>query len=354
MIANTAIARGMLGKKGAGLLPLRGHSNVQGMGTVGVVPTLKGEMAKAIEKQLGVTLPTSSGFDTMSGMKAAHNGEVDLVLCLGGNLAGANPDTRFAMDAMAKVSRVGYLSTTLNQGHFFGRGVETILFPVLARDEEPQTTTQESMFNFVRRSSGGESRHDGPRSEVNVIIDLVKDSVGIIDWEQFRNYDSIRELLASCLDGFNPDEEHQIEGRTFHSPIFKTKTGKAKAHRVNLREIHHSNQEKLRLMTIRSEGQFNTVVYEEEDVYRGQTRRDIVMMHKDDISSRGLKENESVGVIGPSGELRVIVRVMNIARGNCAMYFPEVNSILSNAVDQESLTPFFKGEFVDVVSRVNA
>lgn len=107
-------------------------------------------------------------------------------------------------------------------------------------------------------------------------------------------------------------------------------------------------------MTIRSEGQFNTVVYEEEDVYRGQTRRDIVMMHKDDISSRGLKENESVGVIGPSGELRVIVRVMNIARGNCAMYFPEVNSILSNAVDQESLTPFFKGEFVDVVSRVNA
>jgi molybdopterin-dependent oxidoreductase alpha subunit len=354
MIANTAIARGMLGKKGAGLLPLRGHSNVQGMGTVGVVPTLKGAMAEAIEKQLGVTLPTSSGFDTMSGMKAAHHGEVDFVLCLGGNLAGANPDTRFAMDAMAKVSRVGYLSTTLNLGHFSGRGVETILFPVLARDEEPQTTTQESMFNFVRRSSGGESRHDGPRSEVNVIIDLVKDSVGIIDWEQFRNYDSIRELLASCLDGFNPDEEHQIEGRTFHSPIFKTKTGNAKAHRVNLREIHHSNQEKLRLMTIRSEGQFNTVVYEEEDVYRGQTRRDIVMMHKDDISSRGLKEDDSVCVIGPSGELRVIVRVMNIARGNCAMYFPEVNSILSNAVDQESLTPFFKGEFVDVVPRVNA
>jgi molybdopterin-dependent oxidoreductase alpha subunit len=353
MIANTAMARGMIGKKGAGLLPLRGHSNVQGMGTVGVVPKLKGAMATAIEKQLGVTLPTSSGFDTMSGIKAAQNGEVDFALCLGGNLVGSNPDTRFAMESMAKISRVSYLSTTLNQGHCIGRGRETIILPVLARDEESQITTQESMFNFVRRSSGGEARHEGPRSEVDVIIDLVKESVGVIDWDTYRDHNAIRELLARCIEGFDPDEEHQIKGRTFHSPTFATKSGRAKAHRVKLLETKRADQDNLRLMTIRSEGQFNTVVYEEEDVYRGQTRRDIVMMHREDITSRGLKENDLVTVLGPSGEIHVIVRCMDIAKGNCAMYFPEVNIILSNVVDAESLTPFFKGELVNVIPRVH-
>ncbi len=351
MIANTAIARGMLGKKGAGLLPLRGHSNVQGMGSVGVVPALKGEMAKSIEKELGVQLPTTDGFDTMAGMQAAFQDNVDFAMCLGGNLVGSNPDTKFAIEAMKRIGLVTYLSTTLNQGHFLGRGSETIILPVLARDEELQITTQESMFNFVRRSSGGNSRHKEPRSEVDIIIDIARDGIGIIDWERFRNHSAIRRLLASCMLGFNPDAEHQIEGRTFHTPLFATKNRKAKAHTVSLREVHNEN--KFRLMTIRSEGQFNTVVYEEEDAFRGQTRRDIVMMHKDDIDAIGAKENDEVTVRGASGYLCVIVRQVDIAKGNCAMYFPEANVILSHNVDSESRTPLFKGELVDICLRVN-
>jgi molybdopterin-dependent oxidoreductase alpha subunit len=352
MIANLAMARGMLGKEGAGLLPLRGHSNVQGMGSVGVVPALKGAMARAIEKKLDVVLPTTTGFDTMAGMEAAHEGKVDFVFCLGGNLVGSNPNTRFAMEAMSKVKQVTYLSTTLNQGHCIGRGAETIIFPVFARDEEPQVTTQESMFNFVRRSSGGSPRHIGPKSEVEIIVHLASKAVGKIDWEPYKDHDEIRSLIAACLQGFNAVKEHQIPGRTFHTPLFATPNGKAKAHRIRLREVQHD--EKFRLMTIRSEGQFNTVVYEEEDVFRGQKRRDIVMMHEEDIRSLGVKQNDTVIVRGPSGEMHVVVRRIDITKGNCAMYFPEVNKILSTTVDCESRTPLFKGELVEIFSAVHA
>ena len=352
-IANTAIARGMIGKKGAGLLPLRGHSNVQGMGTVGVVPALKGAIASAIEEELGVVLPTSVGMDTMACMHAAEAGEIDYAMCLGGNLLAANPDTRFAINAMSKIKFVSYMSTTLNKGHFLGRGAETIVLPVLARDEESQITTQESMFNFVRRSSGGVQRHTGPRSEVSIIAELGHAGIGVIPWEQFQNYSSIRALIAKCVSGFDANEEHQIEGRTFHTPNFPTDSGRAVAHDVEIRPHHVIEKHQLRLMTIRSEGQFNTVVYEEEDVYRDQTRRDIVMMNPEDMEAMQLKQNQSILVRGDAGELQSVVRAFDIARGNCAMYYPEANVLLSTKVDQESRTPLFNGAVVELIDRVD-
>ena len=352
-IANTAIARGMIGKKGAGLLPLRGHSNVQGMGTVGVVPALKGAMASAIEEELGVVLPTSVGMDTMACMHAAEAGEIDYAMCLGGNLLAANPDTRFAINAMSKIKFVSYMSTTLNKGHFLGRGAETIVLPVLARDEESQITTQESMFNFVRRSSGGVQRHTGPRSEVSIIAELGHAGIGVIPWEQFQNYSSIRALIAKCVSGFDANEEHQIEGRTFHTPNFPTDSGRVVAHDVEIRPHHVIEKHQLRLMTIRSEGQFNTVVYEEEDVYRDQTRRDIVMMNPEDMEAMELKQNQSILVRGDAGELQSVVRAFDIARGNCAMYYPEANVLLSTKVDQESRTPLFNGAVVELIDRVD-
>jgi anaerobic selenocysteine-containing dehydrogenase len=237
----------------------------------------------------------------------------------------------------------------LNQGHFLGRGIETIILPVFARDEEPQQTTQESMFNFVRRSSGGESRHEGPRSEVDIIIELAKEGVGIISWEKFQDNQETRELIEKCLSGFDSTKEHHITGRTFHKPIFNTPSGKLHARSVKIDELDILSKSQLRLMTIRSEGQFNTVVYEEEDVYRGQTRRDIIMMNKGDVEDMQLCENESIVVRGNSGELEVKVRIVDIAKGNCAMYFPEANVLLSHEVDRESRTPLFKGEIIEIV-----
>jgi molybdopterin-dependent oxidoreductase alpha subunit len=349
MIANLAMSRGMLGKEGAGLLPLRGHSNVQGIGSVGVVPKLNNSFVSALENKLNLKLPSENGLDTMASMEAASRGEIDYAMCLGGNLIGSNPDTRFAMDAMAKIKLVSYMSTTLNQGHFAGRGEETLILPVLARDEENGLTTQESMFNFVRHSSGGCRRYQGPRSEVDVIVDVASNGIGVLEWERYRNHNTIRTLLASCLHGFDENRESHIKGRTFHNPEFATDNGKAKAHKIVLHERKQLRDNELRLMTIRSEGQFNTVVYEEEDIFRGQTKRDIVMMSAFDINRLGLQTNQKVVVRGTSGELEVTVREVFIANGNCAMYFPEANVLLSHNVDNESRTPLFKGELVEII-----
>src|SRR5207247_1120387 len=164
-IVNLALLRGMVGRPRAGLLPIRGHSNVQGMGSVGMTPNLKQQIFDNLEKILNVALPRSPGLDTMACMHAADNGTVRSAFCLGGNLFGSNPDSKFAHLALSKLDVVVYLNTTLNTGHAWGLGRETIILPVLARDEEPEPTTQESMFNFVRLSDGGPARLDGPRGE---------------------------------------------------------------------------------------------------------------------------------------------------------------------------------------------
>src|SRR5262249_8371100 len=148
-IANLALMRGMVGKPGAGLLPIRGHSNVQGIGTVGVTPQLKQAIFDRLQSHFGMKLPTKTGLLTMASMEAGGNGKLKFGLCLGGNLYGSNPDSAYAAEALGKLDLLVYMSTTLNTGHAHGLAGETIILPVLARDEEPQPTTQESMFSYV-------------------------------------------------------------------------------------------------------------------------------------------------------------------------------------------------------------
>ena len=158
-ISNLALLRGMIAKPFAGLLPLRGHSNVQGIGTIGVKPVLADEVLRNIEKQLGLALPDkkdSPGLDTLACLEAADRGEIDAALIMGGNLFQATPNSVWAEQAFDKIACKVYLTTTLNKGHVHGiDNSEAIILPVAARDEEPEPTTQESMFNFVRYSEGG-------------------------------------------------------------------------------------------------------------------------------------------------------------------------------------------------------
>ncbi len=137
-IVNLALLRGMVGRPRAGLLPIRGHSNVQGIGSVGVAPALKQKILDNLETYLKVKLPTRPGLDTMACMEAAEQGAVRSAVCLGGNLFGSNPDATFALQALSKLELVAYLSTTLNTGHAWGRARETLILPVRARDEEPE------------------------------------------------------------------------------------------------------------------------------------------------------------------------------------------------------------------------
>jgi molybdopterin-dependent oxidoreductase alpha subunit len=350
-IVNTALLRGMIGKPHAGVLPIRGHSNVQGIGTVGVTPTLKAGIIERMVKRLGVQPPTQPGLDTMACMHGTDRGELTTAFCLGGNLYGSNPDSVFAERALGKLEQITYLNTTLNTTHAWGLAKETLILPVLARDEEPQPTTQESMFNFIRYSQGGPTRVADARSEVSILTNLGQQVLASspVDWKQMESHRAVRLLMADLIPGLESlktidekKDEFHIPGRLIHTPVFPTPSGKAQFHIARLPVIDYP-PDSLRLMTIRSEGQFNTVVYEEEDLYRGQERRDIILMNPDDIKARGLQENQPVTVRSATGVMEnILVRPFDIRAGNAAMYFPEANVLVPSGVDPFSRTPAFK------------
>ncbi len=359
-IANLALLRGMIGKENAGLMPIRGHSNVQGIGSVGVTPKLKDAIFDKLQNELDVSLPTVAGLDTLACMDGANSGTLKFGLCLGGNLYGSNPDSVYADQSLSNLEMLVQLNTTLNTGHAMGLAKETIILPVLARDEESQPTTQESMFNLVRLSDGGQQRFEGARSEVDVVCDLgeevLSDSTPI-DWTGMRTHDNIRDWISKVIPGWTSigeiaktKREFQIAGRTLHEPRFAMESGRAKIHIHKLPDLK-GHGEWLRLMTVRSEGQFNTVVYEEEDIYRGQDRRDVILMNPRDVARLKLSHDQAVTIESKTGRLENIrIREFpEIKAGNVLMYYPEANVLVSRSVDPKSKTPAFKGELVRVL-----
>ncbi len=359
-IANLAMARGMLGRPGCGLLPIRGHSNVQGIGSVGVTPKLKDAIFENLQSKFHLDLPTTTGLDTLACMEAAHDRRMKFGLCLGGNLYGSNPDSRYAAEALSRLEMSVMLSTTLNTAHVNGLADETIILPVLPRDEEPEATTQESMFNFIRMSDGGPRRVPGPRSEVRVIADLGRRAIGdsdLICWDQLQQTSTIRNWISEVVPGYAKldkieaaKQEFQLDGRTFHEPKFPTADGKAVMHTHALPDLKGTDSNELRLMTVRSEGQFNTVVYEEEDLYRNQDRRDIILMHPDDLQRLGLQHDQPVSIRSDTGQIDgYLARGFDSIRpGNSLMYYPESNCLVSRYADPQSKTPAFKGIVVTV------
>jgi molybdopterin-dependent oxidoreductase alpha subunit len=359
-IGNLALARGMVGRHGAGLMPIRGHSNIQGIGSVGVTPKLKQQIFDQLRDKFSVQLPSSSGYDTLACMDAAHEGRMRMALCLGGNLYGSNPDATYADQALAKLDLLVMLNTTLNTGHAHGLAKETIILPVLARDEEPEPTTQESMFNFVRLSDGGPRRHPGPRSEVQVIAELGRQlfpAGGPVDWAAMAKTQTIRHWIAEVVPGYaqvkdidKTKQEFAVEGRLMHEAKFPTSSGLAHLHVHALPALRGIGPRELRLMTVRSEGQFNTVVYEEEDLYRNQERRDIILMHPDDLKRLGLKHNQPVTIRSAAGVMHgILARGWDqIRAGNALMYYPEANVLVDRSIDPASRTPSFKNVVVSI------
>jgi len=351
-IANIALMRGMVGKPGAGLLPIRGHSNVQGIGSVGVTPTLRKAIFDRLEGHFGVKLPTATGLDTLSCFEAMHAGGLSRGWCLGGNLYGATPNAEWARRGIEQLDSIVYFSTTLNTGHALGRARETLILPMLARDEESQATTQESMFNYVRLSDGGPRRHDGPRSEVATIAHIARGvlgDAGPVDWRSMEEHRNIRQAISAVVPGYekiaamdDTKAEFQVGGRSFRDPKFLTPSGRARFHVTPLPVVNRAVDE-LRLMTIRSEGQFNTVVYEEHDLYRRQERRDVILLNRSDIDRMNLRVDQRVTVRSPVGQLSgILVREALIRMGNAAMYYPEANVLVPPDADPESRTPAFK------------
>lgn len=361
-VVNLSLIRGMVGKPAAGLLPLRGHSNVQGIGTIGVRPVLQAEVMARMESLFGVTLPTSNGLDTMAAMQAADRSEIDLALLMGGNLYASNPNSAWAEKALAKINSKVFLTTTLNRGHLYGSDdTEVLVLPVTARDEEWQPTTQESMFNFVRLSDGGINRLSNVRPESWILSELANLVLGKsnIDFTHFQSHRHIRDAIAKIIPGMEElasidvaKREFHVNQRVLHTPEFKTESGKAhfKTSAIDTAEIQ---TRPYRLTTVRSEGQFNSIIYEDEDVYRQTTDRWCIMMCPDDIESLG--NVSEVTIQSDQGEMaNVSVVPFDLPPGNCMCYYPEANVLTATAVDPRSKTPGFKSTAVTLIPVVKS
>nr|VFK29410.1 MAG: oxidoreductase alpha (molybdopterin) subunit [Candidatus Kentron sp. MB]VFK33668.1 MAG: oxidoreductase alpha (molybdopterin) subunit [Candidatus Kentron sp. MB]VFK76286.1 MAG: oxidoreductase alpha (molybdopterin) subunit [Candidatus Kentron sp. MB] len=355
-IINLALLRAMVGREGAGLLPLRGHSNVQGVGSMGMTPTLEPAVLRNIEEKLGLNphpRPGSSeryGSDPVGCLSAAHDGAMDFAFMLGGNLFGASPDSTFVEQALTRIPRKVYLGSTLNSGHVHGvDGGETLIFPVTVRDEERQPTTQESMFSYVRVSEGGIHRFPQLPSEVEIIIHLASRliPIDVLDFSVFRQHKNIRRAIAEVVPGFKAmksvDEdgsEFHISGRAYYRPDFPTEIGKA---RFRIVPIPQQQPATYTMSSVRSEGQFNTIIYEHQDRYRRQPGRRVVLMNADDMHREGLRENDRVTLQNATGVMTgLFVREYDLPPGNLLTYFPEANVLIPRNTDPRCKTPSYK------------
>ncbi len=359
-LVNLALLRGMIGTQHAGLLPLRGHSNVQGIGTIGVKPLLQDDVMARMESAFDITLPRTDGMDTMACMNAAHRGDIDTAMIMGGNLLAANPNTSWATKALDNIGFKMFLTTTLNKGHVNGVGAgESLILPVTARDEEWSPTTQESMFNFVRLSDGGITRHDCVRPESVILSDLADSLLPDLPFKfsDFKNHQNTRQAIAEIVPGLEAladidvaRQEFHISGRLIHTPKFKTPSGKARFQTCAMPPpIVGKTKYPFRLATLRSEGQFNSIIYENHDSYRQTDDRWCVMMNQDDINALGLSRGDKVSLKSAFGEmLAVKIFAFDVPRGNLLCYYPEANALTGTAIDERSRTPSFKNTAVAI------
>ena len=351
-IANLALLRGMVGRPHAGVMPIRGHSNVQGVGSVGVSPIVKEAFARKLTELYGIEVPEERGLDTHQTILAMGEGRIKAAFCLGGNVFSSNPDLNATARAMQRVETTVYASTKLNPGHFHGRGETTFILPVLARDEERQATTQESMFNYVRLSEGGATppRAD-MKSEVEIIAGLAARMLppGRFDWSRLTDHETLRQGIAAVVPGWSAvadigrtKREFTIEGRIHHAPEFPRPGGRA-GMSVTPMPDNLPEPGQFMLMTLRSEGQFNSVVYDLEDIYRGADRRDVVFMNEADARELGFEHDDPIRVETEVGGMEGLrLRFLDVARGSVVLYYPEANAIVPRRIDDESGTPAFK------------
>ena len=355
-IANLALLRGMIGRPCSGLLPLRGHSNVQGIGTIGVKPVLADDILQKIEAHYGLNLPRKPGMDTLSCLRTAHDGNIDAAVIMGGNLLEASPDTAWADKAMSAIGFKLFLTTTLNRGHVRGLdNSEAMILPVTARDEEWEPTTQESMFNFIRLSDGGINRLDNVRPETHILSHLAEQTLVDVDldFSRFRQHGDIRQAIAQIVPGMQDlatievaKEEFHIRNRILHEPHFNTSSGKAEFRVTPLSKPMSepdSDRHMFRLATVRSEGQFNSIIYEEADSYRRNAPRWSVLMNATDMKMLGIGDGDRVTLKSETGAMKdVVALAFDLPTSSILAYFPEANVLADDAHDPRSMTPAFK------------
>ena len=368
-IANTALLTGNAGKEGAGTMPIRGHSNVQGFGSMGVTIRLKEEILQALEKLLQRSLSRLQGYDARTLIEASDRHQIDTLLCLGGNIYAANPDLTQAKRALGNIDTIIYLSTKPNLGHFHGLAKQnTLIIPVYTRFENPHKTTTESGNNFVRLNNEGTShlnQREGAElvSEVEFLSKLADRLHGddVVNWRSLQDTKYVRQLIATTIPDYekigeidDTNQEFTIANRIFHTPKFSTPSGKAQMFVTPLPELElptisdfglskYTQAIVLALGTGRSYSQHNTVVYKDGDYYRGMPHRNCILMSRADGDRAGFQEHQRVTVKGNVGSMENVEIIYGqIREGSSLMFYPEVNAIFSAPIDELSGTPAYK------------
>ncbi|AGB24501.1 molybdopterin-dependent oxidoreductase alpha subunit [Mycobacterium sp. JS623] len=369
-VTNVLLMRGMIGKPGAGLCPVRGHSNVQGDRTMGIWEKMPEEFLAALDDRFGIVSPREHGLDTVGAIRAMRDGHAKVFMGMGGNFAMATPDTAVTEAALRNCALTVQVSTKLNRSHIV-HGRTALILPSLGRtDRDIQNGTKqqvsvEDSMSMVHLSRG--SLHppsDQVHSEVAIVCQLARELLGPdhpVPWEQFAgDYDTIRDAIAVVVPGcedYNRKVRQPDGFQLPHGPRdsreFPTSTGKANFAANPLQWVPVP-EGRLVLQTLRSHDQYNTTIYGLDDRYRGvKGGRRVVFVNPADITRFGLAEGERVDLVSEftDGEDNLQERrakdfkVVSYSTpvGNAAAYYPETNALVAlDHVAEKSNTPVSK------------
>ncbi len=363
-VVNLALLRGSIGKPGAGLCPVRGHSNVQGDRTVGIWERPPPEFLEALGSRFDFAPPREHGLDTVSAIQSMHRGEARVFIGMGGNFLSATPDTEHTAQALRRCALTVQVSTKLNRSHLV-TGETALILPCLARTDRDvqadgeQFVSVENSMGIVH-SSKGRAEPPSPecRSEPAIVALLAHATLGAdpaIDWHgMVDDYDRIRDGIEAVIPGFEDYNQRVREPGGFELPNgprhgeFTTPDGLAHFTAYDVPSTELADGELL-LMTMRSHDQFNTTIYGNNDRYRGvHNERRVVFLNERDLRDRGLATGDVVDITSTyDGVQRVARRFVAVAYdipvGCAGAYFPEANVLVPvTEVARTSNTPASK------------
>ncbi len=368
---NLLLLKGAIGKPNAGTCPVRGHSNVQGDRSVGIMHFVNETLNKNIEQFLGFVPPKQEGYDTVAAMKAMHDGAAKFFMCLGGNFLMAASDTTYTAEAIQNCDFTVQISTKLNRSHLV-TGKIALILPTYGRSEKDikngklRNITIENSMGQVRQSRGLlQPITDAIRSEpemIAAIADTYFEGKHSMNWKAMgENYELIRQKIDQVISGFS-NTEHRSKGAGYYLPnnvreldFSKLPEGKAQL-TINTMPEHHLEKDEYLLMTMRSHDQFNTTIYGLDDRYRGiYNERRVLFMNQKDMHEAGLAAQDVVairseydGILRTAPRFKVIPYA--IPQSNLAAYFPETNVLVPfNHFADKSNTPISKSIKVKLV-----
>ena len=369
-IANLLLLKGNFGKPGAGICPLRGHSNVQGNRSVGITEKTNVAMFEGIERTFGFKPPPHHGHDAVAAMEAIGDGRSKALICLGGNFAIALPDPERCAAGMRGLELAVHLATKLNRSHLLV-GRQSIILPVLGRTERdiqasgPQAITVEDSMSMVHASRGKlapASEHLRSESAIVAGMAMATLPASKVAWaDMIADYDRIRDAIEGVFPDFRDYNRRIAIPGGFRLPLppteLKWTTPSGKAEFLVFTGLEEdpaiADAGILTLATIRSHDQYNTTIYGLDDRYRGVFgRRDVLFMNEADLAVFGLEHGDRVEIetaLPPSQpsdqprRLGLTAIAHDIARGSVAAYYPEANGLVPlDYQDKESGTPSYK------------